>query len=306
MQVIFSSSSTTGPGLASATGTSIDSAAKHTMACRVDEERMFLLANSKADLLRNKHKYNVNRHELVLNCCNPWLKEHKQKRPSAYPKIISNFGDIDDPTKTVIFNIYNALKDPSFVPVVEHYLRVEAKKMGKENMKRFASTIPFFRFQGFSLGVANAHHEVGDIVCAVQVGGMLTVQNGAFDIDTGQTVQWYFDFEEEAFNTSRGVHVANQNHTEVGSRKDALPVIHALAGARGVSDDHAGRRKQMAMRQFGMNENPHDNKRNIVLVKPYVPGVYEHYGDKIRIFGKCVSGGRAWDRIDVMMMTQSL
>jgi hypothetical protein len=32
----------------------------------------------------------------------------------------------------------------------------------------------------------------------------------------------------------------------------------------------------------------------------------DHYGDKIRIFAKCISGGRPFDAVDIMLMTQSL
>ena len=32
----------------------------------------------------------------------------------------------------------------------------------------------------------------------------------------------------------------------------------------------------------------------------------DHYGDKIRVFAKCISGGRAFDQVDIMLMTQSL
>lgn len=31
----------------------------------------------------------------------------------------------------------------------------------------------------------------------------------------------------------------------------------------------------------------------------------DHYGDKCRIFAKCISGGRAFDAVDIMIMTQS-
>ena len=32
----------------------------------------------------------------------------------------------------------------------------------------------------------------------------------------------------------------------------------------------------------------------------------DHYGDKIRVFAKCISGGRPFDAVDIMLMTQSL
>jgi hypothetical protein len=32
----------------------------------------------------------------------------------------------------------------------------------------------------------------------------------------------------------------------------------------------------------------------------------DHYSDKIRVFAKCISGGRPFDTVDIMLMTQSL
>jgi hypothetical protein len=51
-----------------------------------------------------------------------------------------------------------------------------------------------------------------------------------------------------------------------------------------------------------------NGKRNIPYPKPYVVSTTagEHYGDRIRVFAKCVNGGRAHDMIDIMLMTQSL
>ena len=44
------------------------------------------------------------------------------------------------------------------------------------------------------------------------------------------------------------------------------------------------------------------------LPKPYVLGRNgsDHYGDKIRIFTKCIAGGAAFQKVDIMLMTQSL
>jgi hypothetical protein len=32
---------------------------------------------------------------------------------------------------------------------------------------------------------------------------------------------------------------------------------------------------------------------------------FDHYGDKSRVFAKCISGGRPFDMVDIMLMTQS-
>ena len=50
-----------------------------------------------------------------------------------------------------------------------------------------------------------------------------------------------------------------------------------------------------------------DHKGNKFYPKPYrLCDGKDHYGDKIRIFAKCVNGGRAHEMIDIMLMTQSL
>ena len=54
----------------------------------------------------------------------------------------------------------------------------------------------------------------------------------------------------------------------------------------------------------GMDER----KAIITLPKLYVLGsnCSDHYADRIRVFAKCISGGRKHEMIDIMMMTQSL
>ena len=56
------------------------------------------------------------------------------------------------------------------------------------------------------------------------------------------------------------------------------------------------------------------SSRSIFRIKSYHPVpisvadtrvVMTHYGDKIRVFAKCIIGGRAGDMVDVMIMTQA-
>eukprot|EP00961_Rhodomonas_salina_P009624 130335-Rhodomonas_salina.1 len=60
--------------------------------------------------------------------------------------------------------------------------------------------IPFFTFMGFSLGLGYAHPSSGDTVVSSMIGGMLSVQNGDFHMNTGDAVQWYFSFEKDIFD----------------------------------------------------------------------------------------------------------
>jgi hypothetical protein len=48
-------------------------------------------------------------------------------------------------------------------------------------------------------------------------------------------------------------------------------------------------------------------RTNFVFPKPYVPSFDgEHYGVRIRIFGKYLNGGGPFVPVDIMIMTQSL
>ena len=71
-----------------------------------------------------------------------------------------------------------------------------------------------------------------------------------------------------------------------------------------AGDPNKKRRREFNDRMDGM---PPEQKGNKFYPKPYRLFVGEDvYGDKIRIFAKCVSGGRPHEMIDVMLMTQSL
>lgn len=306
------------PGIAAATGTMLDSAAKHTLACRVDEDRMHAFADATV-ILQNKYKYCVNRHELVLNCCNEWQKTSKSMA-AAYPHVISNFGDICLELKTLLSMLYKMMDTPQKLATartaLEAFCGHTFDTPADMAIRNQCHALPFCHVQGYSLGVAYANHRQGDIVCAVQVGGMISVRNGHFECQTGDMVQWYFDWEAPSF---RG---EDSGDHRIGERRHALLRNEAglftqpqdpdamLAQLKTIkpTDNPAGsgatKRKRHVELQLGVT----NGKSNIPYPKPYVVSTThgEHYGDRIRVFAKCVNGGRAHDMMDIMLMTQSL
>ena len=52
---------------------------------------------------------------------------------------------------------------------------------------------------GVSLGTAWAHPSSGDTVASVMIGGLRTVQNGAFPVHTNDLICIYFDDERDLF-----------------------------------------------------------------------------------------------------------
>ncbi len=96
-------------------------------------------------------------------------------------------------------------------------------------------------------------------------------------------MQWYFQFEAPYFST------AHTAANVVGER---------LQGAGLAASDAIGLKRRRL-------EEP--RRSNFVYPKPYVPSFKsEVYGDRMRIFAKCLNGGGAFEPVDIMIMTQSL
>lgn len=56
-----------------------------------------------------------------------------------------------------------------------------------------------FYVVGIALGTAWAHPSTGDTVASVMIGGLKTVQNGAFPVHTNDLLCIYFDDERDFF-----------------------------------------------------------------------------------------------------------
>lgn len=333
------------PGLGSATGTRVDSAAKHIMACKVDTRLLACwLANTEGDqvtaLHSEKMKWCMHKDEIVLNTS----KNNVDTAIKAYPMVITTVGDMKDRVQTFLKSLYgkssasdfhtlHELKTSTSVVLTE----VEAQKTaagydmtaglaaGAPNqppsdadwtpIKQQIASLPDFRCQGIALGQAWASYLSGDTVASVLVGGMVTVQNGHFTMHTGDLVQWYFDFEEDKFDhTNRNTH---------GCRLPPHP-------GGGTVDRNRKREAYMDERLYGskptLGKGSCKNSNSVVRIKSYhmhrvnatvAPAgggavvnrecfMQDHWGDKIRVFAKCISGGRPFDMVDIMLMTQSL
>ena len=144
--------------------------------------------------------------------------------------------------------------------------------------------------------------------------GMLTVMNGAFECKTGDLIQWYFPEEEGSFTMDTTTEQVN------GARLDA----------NNPNQNSNKRKRYFDERNYGMEgyNNQNHKSRRVFRVKPYrlfkinppaaaavaggvppppaMPEYVDYYGDKIRIFAKCIGGARPYEMMDIMLMTQSL
>jgi hypothetical protein len=268
--------------LGSATHTRVDSAAKHIRQCKIHERLMSQLKGTTSDEMhRRKNQYATMKDDLVLNVnesigplCTP---------TDAYPSVMSNFTDLDVNVKNVI-KAWFAKKRPREFHTYKHQIQNKASdlldtKLNQDQKHKALlqmKILPFFRAQGYALGRAEGCMRTGDTVFSVLIGGQMTVNNGHFPMRPGQMVQWYFDFENDQFDDE------------------------------GIRSAHADRKKSALGKRA--HEETNAESTCIAMPKPYVVAHdgTEHYGDKIRIFAKCIMGGPAFQKVDIMLMTQSL
>ncbi len=193
------------PGLGSATGTRVDSAAKHIMACKVDTRLLACwLADPEADavtaLHSDKMKWCMHKDEIVLNTS----KNNLDIAIKAYPMVITTVGDMKDRVQTFLASLYakrsasdfhtlHELKTLASPTVLEQdalktaagYDMTAGLAAGSPNfpptpdewnaIKKQITSLPDFRCQGIALGQAWASYLSGDTVASVLVGGMVTV-----------------------------------------------------------------------------------------------------------------------------------
>jgi len=238
---------------------------------------MTQLKNTPSDVMhRQKNKYATLKDDLVLN-----VNESLGVIGSltdAYPSVMSNFTDLEKPTQAIIKTWYAKKTPREFHTYMTRIKNKDANLVvSTESVPRQLSILPFFRIQGYALGRAEGCMRTGDTVFSVLIGGQMTVTNGHFAMRPGQMVQWYFDFESDGFSDD--------------GRRSGTPKPHPISAL--------GKRAHAEL-------NAESTCR--ALPKPYVLGEdgTEHYGDKIRIFAKCICGGPAHQQVDIMLMTQSL
>lgn len=321
------------PGLASATGTRVDSAAKHTLAVKVSAPHFCSWCenqkNPRNHIHQQKMKYCMHKNELVLNVSQA-LNDSGTivNMAKAYPHIVTNLGDMSSTTQNLLCLLYhrshtgydfiqlrnmihNIVKTNDLNALKELGIHVDNENTIK--IMQEIRDLPYFTALGYALTTAYACDLSGDTVGTALIGGMQTVQNGAFEIKAGQLVQWYFDFEEDFFYKKTTEDKKNNQIHLVGSRKvtDNALSVDAIKSTDTFAKPLAQlNRENFTALQLGDDKAfpKSSRKTNIAFPKPWVfcEDGHEHYGDKIRVFAKCINGGRGGDAIDIMLMTQCM
>ena len=178
--------------LGSATGSRVDSAAKHTMACMVDGKFLKLTIRNAADdgervLHSNKNAFSMQKDEIVMNTTK---KFHAASSAAAYPLVITTLGEKIPELERYLAEVYGSstgtkFRENSSKEKRSQFLASVTDASDKQRFTNVTDALPEFRCQGVALGQAFASPLTGDTVATVLVGGMMTVMNGHFEMFAG-------------------------------------------------------------------------------------------------------------------------
>jgi len=288
-------------------------------------------------LHNHKMKFCMHKNNLVLNCGQSFNDYNTVMfNCKAYPSVVSNLSEMSVEARHVLKWLYHSSLDgkqflgnkrriqSEFVPGINSdqsdALFIKAQDFDKNRFIGKLSNMPYFMAQGYSLGLAYASSLSWDTKASVLIGGMQTVMNCHFDCRARQVIQWYFDFEQDMFHHEDRME-RNDDVVSQGMRKtcpEGEQNIGKLVSM--VQSSHDRKETETERKRYEYNSRElgaldgiprggmNERKTNIALPKPYLlrSDGSDHYGDKIRVFAKCISGARKHEMMDIMLMTQSL
>jgi hypothetical protein len=279
------------------TNTQIETGSRHMQQCRTNYDVLLAVAGSESELLNNDDKWCMAKDELAVACTKHLCANTaKTATKYAYPSVITTLGPMDANEKTFLASHYHFMGENNSEELVQHSF--DATKP-TDKASQYRQFIPV----GYSVGRACAHGYKGDTVASVQIGGLRTVMNGAFDVQTGDLIQMYVpDAEDKLF-------------TKNGGRK-ALVSIDALKNVvntpvAAVTGNEAKRRDFYSRGNgIGAKGGTDRVKTGMFSIKPYMESQNEnalqYYGDKVRVFARAVSSARPFEPVDIMIARQSM
>jgi hypothetical protein len=307
-----------GPGLPMITGTRIDSAAKHQVACRVDYERMLSwVGYDHLVLQREKMRYCMHKDDMVIGCSVPIRNNEPSRtngRNKAYPSVVVTLADMQPAAVLYLVGLYhNSVSMSERDRFVEDVERTVDRWVGPtgdvELAKKQIQEMPEFYFVGVSVGTAYAHPNSGDNVATAMIGGLKTVLNGAFAIQCGDDVQWYWDEERACFKAD-GRRIPKKIAASAGVL--VAEDVRRFLDVNFDDDPDDERRRKFFDRGNGNYSAPSRDgnikgKQRVAFPKPFRwDDNNERVYDKRRVFAKALCSARPFEHVDLMICRQSL
>lgn len=306
--------------LANRTGTLVDSGCKHIIPVVMATDHILQIGHGDLDnntLLREKMRFCANRGDILLTVNRGLLKKNAGNfaKNSAYPLVVSSLTHV------------SAEKRSAIAAYCAGTFGIDGDQNVNAVVQQFLNDVPRFSFMGISLGLGYAHPSSGDTVVSSLIGGMATIQNGHFAVQTGDEIMWYWDFEEGFFDKAGVRHHHDRiNQTDLPNSNNRMKPVgfSGLKRRRGLNDpdyketrDTEGR-MMMARRENGnigmdANGNINHGKECVVYPKPFFmyadcardnmadEDIHALRLDRLRVFGKAVGNARPFDKVDVLI-----
>ena len=295
--------------LAHQTGTQIDTGGRIMQACRVNTDYLKSTVNDDKELINDPMKYCMHKDEIAVSCGKPLINDAAHyNTKQAYPGVVTTLGKIGDEVKVFIARLY-AMKDPW----TQDNLKGLINTVGTSDPnKKKMNALRDFKPIGVAVGMAHAHPESGDTVAAVQVGGLRTVQNGPFEICTGDLVQVFFEDIEQFCFDDMGKRRDTDHLDQAGWTQLIIGKNTSVLNNNVNAWDHTIKDKDNSRKRYydggfkGMsNSAGRGPKTNCVSIKPYFPsreiGADEYYGDKFRVFARAMSSAGPYMPVDLLI-----
>lgn len=328
--IVYSVSVKMATSLANTTSTRADSSSRHMLQCRVHRDRLLSWTDTQcnnSELQRNKHMYSLTKDELALDVTTQMDPHSDQysRRSQPYPMVLSSFHGLG----TVANDVYACLMCAD-TPFHEHrhelFTHLKTQTFANNGGKKISDadhtkvrTLPYFRTMGYSVGTAYAHENTGDTIASVMIGGIVTVLNGAFPIQTGDPVMWYLTkAESDMFDTAgKRIHIFNKNPMRIDPADPAgltwghedvtryVEEVRKKSKADRQQKNPARNKVKFMKNVNGFELAGNEAKSEIALIKPF------HYknasdGDVERVFAVCVSPAAPFEMVDIMISRQSM
>ena len=276
-----------GVSLANATNSNTDTSARvHTTA------RLCLnLYNSLGDpnlIKNNRTEFKAIKEEIALGIGRPFSQlgvsygEQKGLPPIITNTAIINSGRADDLMKWYI-KFYDCRSIAERVTHCKTPCHIKGQSYYPSELY----------FAGFVISEADADPTHGDNALTLMIGGKITVMNGRYPLENGESVQWYFEEEAEAgvFDEKDGTRLPRQIGTTITTAEFPHPTPKEMVKIRD---------NQYAERSL------HKRPAFIKACKRGIDGTCCTLGDEFRVFGKANGKAGPYERVDVKVCRQTL
>jgi len=326
------------PSLASATNTRLDTAARHMQQCRVStDDMMRFVKNDAEELQRNKSRYCVHKDELVVGIGRPWDVTVVKKMNNAYPRVVSNLGMLDDDEDTraaiqmIRFMNHYARTVRERRHIIEFFRKETISQTrcregavwqvlpdecrcfepvqgapGKMLTKEFLSMMHDYYPVGYATTIGYAHPNTGDTMTSVLIGGLITVQNGDFEVFAGDPVQFYWCFEKDDFDP-RGRRKPYFNiWLDDGTIGNLDPSIEESSSKKRTWSGTKDSQIRQAYHELSYGQKK-DKQKLVGKIKPFVPDDENpRLFDWVRVFGMAIASARPNEMVDIKISRQSM